>query len=112
MKLGELRGAIRKLKGHVYFTTDLGLRFVLQKTPLLEDLERHFPGGKAVETGISFDADTGCLTLPVVGKNSLSTGEGIGSTTSAGSTTQPPADDDLLDLGEGGSPSAEDDLLV
>ena len=67
MKLGELRGAIRKTKGNPYMEaypfpgTDGGFRFVLQKTPLLEELERAYPGGKAVETGLTFDPETGHL---------------------------------------------------
>ncbi|NSZ73925.1 hypothetical protein G6L74_09250 [Agrobacterium tumefaciens] len=64
MKLGELRGAIRKTKGSPFTIVAIGgedITLVLQKTPLLEELDRVFPGGKAVETGLTFDAATGKL---------------------------------------------------
>ncbi|RWP29883.1 hypothetical protein [Mesorhizobium sp.] len=67
MKLGELRGAIRKTKGNPFVNvfpfpgTDKGFRLFLQKTPLLEELERVYPGGKAVETGLEFNVETGML---------------------------------------------------
>jgi len=70
MKLGELRALIRKTKGNVYIWqwpfpgTDLAFRFAVQKTPLLEELERVYPGGKATETGLSFNVDTGELASP------------------------------------------------
>lgn len=64
MKLGELRGAIRKTKGSPFTIVTIGgeaITLVLQKTPLLEELDRVFPGGKAAETGLTFDAATGKL---------------------------------------------------
>ncbi|KDR87711.1 hypothetical protein L905_19130 [Agrobacterium sp. TS43] len=64
MKLGELRGAIRKTKGSPFTIGTIGgeaITLVLQKTPLLEELDRVFPGGKAAETGLTFDAATGKL---------------------------------------------------
>lgn len=64
MKLGELRGAIRKTKGSPFTIVTIGgeaVTLVLQKTPLLEELDRVFPGGKAAETGLTFDATTGKL---------------------------------------------------
>ncbi|MGV1943534.1 hypothetical protein ACQZ5D_23905 [Agrobacterium sp. 22-211-1] len=64
MKLGELRGAIRKTKGSPFTIVTIGgeaITLVLQKTPLLEELDRVFPGGKAAETGLIFDAATGKL---------------------------------------------------
>lgn len=65
MKLGELRSAIRKTKGNPIVKVPLvgGTIFTLtlQKTPLLEELERAYPGGKAVETGLSFVEETGLL---------------------------------------------------
>lgn len=64
MKLGELRGAIRKTKGSPFTIVTIGgeaITLVLQKTPLLEELDRVFPGGKAAETGLMFDAATGKL---------------------------------------------------
>ena len=64
MKLGELRGAIRKTKGNPFTIVTIGgeaVTLVLQKTPLLDELDRVFPGGKAAETGLTFDAATGKL---------------------------------------------------
>lgn len=64
MKLGELRGAIRKTKGSPFTIVTIGgeaVTLVLQKTPLLEELDRVFPGGKATETGLTFDAADGKL---------------------------------------------------
>lgn len=64
MKLGELRGAIRKTKGSPFTIVTISgeaVTLVLQKTPLLEELDRVFPGGKAAETGLTFDAATGKL---------------------------------------------------
>ncbi|MDH1266726.1 hypothetical protein N5C81_03735 [Rhizobium pusense] len=64
MKLGELRGAIRKTKGSPFTIVTIGgeaITLVLQKTPLLEELDRLFPGGKAAETGLTFDTTTGEL---------------------------------------------------
>lgn len=64
MKLGELRGAIRKTKGNPFITMSIDgkpLSLYLQKTPLLEELDRVFPGGKAVETGLEFDPETAYL---------------------------------------------------
>lgn len=65
MKLGELRSAIRKTKGNPIVKVPLvgGTIFTLylQKTPLVEELERAYPGGKGVETGLSFVEETGLL---------------------------------------------------
>ncbi|WP_191569172.1 hypothetical protein [Paracoccus yeei] len=60
MQLGNLRGAIRKAKGNPVVTVNFAgqpMRFVLMKGPVLEELERAFPGGKAVETGIGLKYD-------------------------------------------------------
>ncbi|TIW02783.1 MAG: hypothetical protein E5V77_05120, partial [Mesorhizobium sp.] len=54
MKLGELRAAIRKSKETPYVNifpflgTEKGITLHLQKTPLLAELERVYPGGKGV----------------------------------------------------------------
>lgn len=68
MKLGELRGAIRKMKGNPSIRLPLGggavMTIVTQKTPLLEELERLFPGGKGVDTPIEFNEATGEMTVP------------------------------------------------
>jgi len=64
MELGKLRAAIRSTKGNPKIVVPFGgktMTFALQKTPLLAELEAQFPGGKAAETGLSFDADTGEL---------------------------------------------------
>lgn len=122
MKLGELRAAIRKTKETPYVNiypfpgTDKGMRFALQKTPLLAELERVYPGGKAVETGLDFNIDTGKLCCPTYE-------EYVGASTEEkavafeGSTVQGAADDDdcLLDLSGDSSTTEEndlDDLLV
>ena len=66
MKLGELRGMIRKTKGAPLIITTLGgvtMTLSLMKTPLLEELERAFPGGKAAETNLNFDEATGVITM-------------------------------------------------
>ncbi|EGL63602.1 hypothetical protein AGRO_3671 [Agrobacterium sp. ATCC 31749] len=90
MKLGELRGAIRKTKGSPFTIVTIGgeaVTLVLQKTPLLEELDRVFPGGKAAETGLTFDAATGKL-------------EGFDAA-GASAVTAVVIDDDIdLDLGE------------
>lgn len=70
MKLGELRGAIRKFKGNPIVnlypipSSNMGMKVALQKTPLLAELERVYPGGKSVETGFVFNESTGVLSCP------------------------------------------------
>jgi hypothetical protein len=62
MKLGNLRGAIRKTKGNPTFTTTFGgveMTLTLQKGPLLEALGEAFPDG--AETGIEFDSENAIL---------------------------------------------------
>lgn len=67
MKLGQLKAAIRASKGNppsVVASLTLGgplLTLALQKTALLEELDRAYPGGKAVETGLQFSEKTGIL---------------------------------------------------
>lgn len=66
MKLGELRAAIRSTKGnpiaHVtFYEGGPTIPFALQKASVLTELETAFPGGKAVETGLTFDEKTGVL---------------------------------------------------
>ena len=68
MKLGQLRASIRAAKG-VLPTIEVALYpgapvipFALQKASLLEELEKAFPGGKATETGLTFDEKTGMLS--------------------------------------------------
>lgn len=103
MKLGELRGLIRKTKGNPWFDcfpfpgTENGIRFHLQKTPLLEELDRAYPGGKSVEVPIEFDVETGQLK-PADSDVVL---RGVVKTSS---------DDDLLDLDD--AADSLDDLLV
>lgn len=120
MKLGELRGAIRKTKGNPYVNlfpfpgTDKGFRLYLQKTPLLEELERVYPGGKGVETGLEFVEETGLLRSVEYDRS-----VGLSDETKAALFTGSPvvADDGLLDLGDSSptpAPAAGDldDLLV
>ncbi len=108
MKLGELRGLIRKTKGNPWFDcfpfpgTENGIRFYLQKTPLLEELDRAYPGGKAVEVPLEFDVETGQLK-PADSGVVL---RGVAKTA---------PEDDLLDLDIETAPVATDsldDLLV
>jgi hypothetical protein len=118
MKLGELRGAIRKTKGNPWFDcypfpgTDKTFRFYLQKTPLLEELDKAYPGGKAVETQLSFDAETGQL------KPEKDVFQGISKDNPAVKTPAPAhEDDDLLGNEPASKPAApaaddDDDLLV
>ena len=66
MKLGNLKAAIRATKGNPIIETRLftdgpTLSLALQKTALLEELDRAYPGGKAVETDLVFDEKTGVL---------------------------------------------------
>jgi len=109
LKLGELRGLIRKTKGNPHINvypfpgTDKGFTFYLQKTPLLEELDRVYPGGKAVETDLEFNVDTGLLRCPSYdGQVGLSTEDKA-------------AAFDVLDLDEKPAPAPStsfDDLLV
>ncbi|PBB41778.1 hypothetical protein CK222_21735 [Mesorhizobium sp. WSM3866] len=105
MKLGELRAAIRKTKGNPWFDcypfpgTDKTFRFYLQKTPLLEELEKAYPGGKGAETQLSFDAETGQL------KPEKHDFQGISKDNPAIKTPAPPHED-------GPAPKNDDDLLL
>lgn len=67
MRLGNLKAAIRATKGNPIIETRLFsdgpmLSLALQKTALLEELDRAYPGGKAVETDLVFDDATGILS--------------------------------------------------
>lgn len=66
MKLGELRGAIRKTKGNpiIQGVGSIGLSVECMKGPLLEELDRLFPAGRAAETGFEFDTESRVLTIP------------------------------------------------
>lgn len=128
MKLGELRGAIRKTKGNPYINvfpfpgTDKGFRFYIQKTPLLEELERVYPGGKSVETGLDFNVETGLLksseydatmALSPAEKASAFAGSATASADDDLLADSPSSDDGLLDLDEAPSASSDlDDILV
>ena len=63
MKLRDLRGAIRNTKGNpsiiVEMTPGHSMTLLLQKTPLLAELGRAYEDG--VDTGITFDTETGVL---------------------------------------------------
>lgn len=122
MKLGELRGAIRKYKGNPYVNlfpfpgSDKGFRIYAQKTPLLEELERVYPGGKSTETGLEFVPETGLLRSVEYDK-SVGLNDQQKAMAFEGASAKPD-DDDLLDLDEIPAPapaanSADlDDLLV
>ena len=67
MKLGELRGAIRKSKGNPFVRVTLApgipeISLVLQKNPLYESLDMAFPDGKGQETGLTFNPENGLLS--------------------------------------------------
>lgn len=70
MKLGELRGLIRKTSGNPIITLVAppgaidSWKLAVQKTPLLEELNRIYPGGKGVETDLEFNPETGVLWCP------------------------------------------------
>lgn len=125
MKLGQLRAAIRNFKGNPYVNvfpipnSDGGMVLHLQKTPLLKELDRVYPGGKAVETGLDFEEKTGLLRSPgydaLVGipdgqKAALFEGSESDETTTA-SSGEEPIDDDLI-LDTANPITTDDDLLV
>lgn len=66
MKLGDLRGAIRK-PGNPTMVVDLGngvpMTIPFQKTPLLEELGKAFNGERTAETGLSYDPVTCTLSV-------------------------------------------------
>lgn len=66
MKLGELRGIIRKTKGNPSIKITMGnatsaMTLPLQKVPLLDALGEAFNNAGTAETGIEFDERTGLL---------------------------------------------------
>lgn len=104
MKLGELRAALRKTKGNPTVVVELvpGKRFdlIIQKTPFFEELDKHFPGGKAVETGLSFDETSGIVRFE-------------GDATAAVVRTAVDEDDDFfLDDDDAVTSAPDDDCLV
>ncbi len=111
MKLGDVRGAIRKAKGNPVLWTRVGtdgpwIKVVVQKAPILDELERVFPGGKGVETGLIFDGTTNQLyregqqTPPTASNDPLDTLDDPPIELLAGADIDllPDADDDLLDI--------------
>ena len=73
----------------------------------MEELDRVYGGKKSTETGMEFDAESGFIRPA----GSVAHSHEPASTSNASPSTQPSADDDLLDLDEG-SVSDDDDLLV
>lgn len=62
MKLGPLKAAIRELSEAPKMQINSidrpdPFEVVLQKTPLLAELDRHYPGGRAVETAWKLTED-------------------------------------------------------
>ena len=118
MKLGNLKAAIRATKGNPVIETKLfadgpTLTLALQKTALLEELDRAYPGGKAVETDLTFDEKTCILSAVEYGYVSpVSTSEAINDLT----LDSDPLDLDLTGETVTASPAAEstglDDLFV
>ena len=72
MKLGELRKAIREFKGNPTMTllappgATRNMKLVVQKTVLMEELGNVFPAGKAAETEMEFNSETGVISCPSV----------------------------------------------
>ncbi|RVC71302.1 hypothetical protein EN759_00365 [Mesorhizobium sp. M00.F.Ca.ET.038.03.1.1] len=121
MKLGELRAAIRKSKETPYVNifpflgTEKGITLHLQKTPLLAELERVYPGGKGVETDLEFDGATGKLFCPSYQEESGTTDAQRAAAFDGAvrpTTSTKAADDDLLDLDDkpAAPPKPGDDL--
>ncbi|RWX70466.1 hypothetical protein EN780_03465 [Mesorhizobium sp. M4B.F.Ca.ET.089.01.1.1] len=117
MKLGELRAAIRKSKETPYVNifpfpgTDKGFCFHLQKTPLLAELERVYPGGKGVETGLEFDGATGKLHSPSYQEASGTSDADRAAAFEGVQRGAIKADDDLLgDEPAAAKPASDDDL--
>lgn len=121
MKLGELKAAIRKTKGNPHLNiypvrgTDKGLRVVCQKTELLAEMDRLFPGGKSTETGWEFVESTGCLRNADYDRQVGLSDEQKAAAFNAEQSTIPSHDDDLLlddTSAEGVTTKLDDDLLV
>ena len=119
MKLGNLKAAIRATKGNPVIETKLfsdgpTLTLALQKTALLEELDRAYPGGKAVETDLIFDEKT-CI-LSADGGAALLWGLLTAEASSAVTIDADPLDLDLTAETVTASPAAEstglDDLFV
>ena len=72
MKLGELRKSIREFKGNPTMTllappgAKRNMNLVVQKTVLMEELGHIFPDGKAAETEMEFNSETGVISCPSV----------------------------------------------
>lgn len=72
MKLGELRKSIREFKGNPTMTllappgAKRNMNLVVQKTVLMEELGHIFPDGKAAETDMEFNSETGVISCPSV----------------------------------------------
>ncbi len=107
MKLGELRSVLRKMKGNPSVVVELvpGKHFnlVIQKTPFFEELDKVFPGGKAAETGLIFDADSGVVRF-----------EGDATAAVPRTLSAPAEDDDILLDDEPADESfeLEDDIVM
>ena len=115
MKLGELRGMIRKTKGNPSIVTTLGgvtMTLSLMKTPLLEELERAFPGGKAAETNLNFNEATGVISdgsTPLTSEDVANAFAGLRSGSTAFTPTMDLDDD--LDLDADDELDLDDDDL-
>lgn len=110
MKLGDLRGAIRK-PGNPTMVIDLGngvpMTIAFQKTPLLEELGKAFNDERTAETGLHYDPETCTLSVDgFVGQEDEDRMVGDGDWTNDGHGTPPYREPDL-DLGD----DEDDDLL-
>lgn len=115
MKLGELRSLIRKTKGNVTLDIEIApgaprMKVALQKTQFLEELERAYPGGRNVETGAKFDAETGHITGGFDATGSASAAAPEAPKPAAGELLD--SDDDLLDDEPAAAVDEDDDDLL
>lgn len=91
MKLGALKAAIRDgdtPKIQVRLAGDCILDAILQKTPLLAELDRLFPEGKATETHLWVNAD-GFLTKEQDRWTSTNSSSGVSETETPVSSSLP-----------------------
>lgn len=104
MKLGPLRAAIRGTKGNPQIVTRLTadgpeITLALQKTLLLTSLEEAYPGGKGVETNLTFDENTAILAPEDQAFQARPGFYGVPSETAAEAAPEPLDEPFELDLG-------------
>ena len=104
MNLMTLRGLIRK-PGNPTMTLDLGngvpMTIAFQKTPLLEELGKAFNDERTAETGLSYDPETGVLSVDGV----------VGEAPVTGTVDSDLDDEDPAYIAESHADDEDDDLL-